>query len=271
MPPAATDMDARERFAAIREALERRLSETPKGRKYRQEWFEEHHRLVIFDAAAGLKVTRKVPKAIWAWAKSWADVAAGYPSGEHKGEVPAALIKWADKQSSRFGGVQLLSDCAWLDSVSEKQARAALSPAEFGEWDRQRWKVGPVGGPEPPWAAKLKALEPTPFKFSPDRVAQLKAKVNLNPRLNGLFCMVDAVNLAFTMRALLDGDFKDGWTKSKADGCSREWFSILPEFCSRFCRKHHCPHWRGGACRSAAAACCQGQDFLGRSIRLARL
>jgi hypothetical protein len=212
---AATDTDARERFAAIREALERRLSETPKGRKYREEWFEEHHSLVIFDAVAGLKVTRKVPKAIWAWAKSWADVAAGYPTGEHKGEVPRALIKWVDKQSSRFGGVKLLSDCAWLDSVSEKQAWHALSPAEFVEWDRQRWKVGPFGGPEPPWAAKLKALEPTPFKFSPDRVAELKAKVNLNPRLNGLFCLVDAVNLAFAMRALLDGDFKDGWDKTK--------------------------------------------------------
>jgi len=53
---------------------------------------------VIFDAAAGLKVTRKVPKAIWAWAKSWAT----WPRlslWRAQRRVPAALIKWADKQS----------------------------------------------------------------------------------------------------------------------------------------------------------------------------
>jgi hypothetical protein len=103
---AVEDIDARENFAEIRVLLESRLSQTPVGREYRQKWFEQRHALVTFDLAAKFekpfKPLRKGLKAVFNWAKSWADVAAGYPSGAHAGEVPTKLVSWSKKQVKWF-------------------------------------------------------------------------------------------------------------------------------------------------------------------------
>lgn len=213
---ATNDPDQRDAFAAIRLAVERELAQTRVGRKYRQEWFEEHHHLVLFDASAGQKVVRKSSKAVWYWAKSWADVAAGYPgSSKRAGQVPRILVEYARKQAYVFTGEILLADCGWFETVAEDRAKKALLPEEFEEWNKRRWVIDPPDKPAPAWASKLEGLEPIPMKFDKDGVKRLKAKVNENPWFNGVFVLVDAINVAFTMRALFDGSSEDSSDKMK--------------------------------------------------------
>ncbi len=213
---ATKDPAAHEEYARIKEVATRKLNETQVGRKYLREWFEEHHDLVIFDAAAAIKVTRKLPKAIFAWAKSWADVAAGCPSSSKKArQVPRALVSYARKQARLFADVHLVADTGWFETVAEENAKKALTETEFAEWKQRRMVVDLAEKPAPAWAAKLESLEPVPMKFSKESVAELKAAVSENPKLTGLFALVDAVNVAFTLRALFDGIAKDDSDKLK--------------------------------------------------------
>ncbi len=213
---ATNDPDQRDAFAAIRLAVEKELPQTRAGRKYRQEWFEEHHHLLLFDASAGQKVVRKGAKAVWYWAKSWADVAAGYPaSSKRAGQVPRMFVEYARKQAYLFAGVDLLADCGWFETVAEQRAKRVLLPDEFEAWNKRRWTIDPPDTPAPAWASKLEGLEPIPMKFDKDGVRRLKEKVNENPWFNGVFLLVDTVNVAFTMRALFDGSSKDGSDKLK--------------------------------------------------------
>lgn len=100
---AAHELENHEAFAAIRLALENRLNETRVGRKYLHEWFEEFNKLVTFNLFAAIaKSTRKGAKTVFTWAKSWADVAAGFPAGPHKGEVQTCLVNWSKKQANLF-------------------------------------------------------------------------------------------------------------------------------------------------------------------------
>jgi hypothetical protein len=99
---AADDLEAHEAFAAIRLAVENRLSETRVGRKYLHEWFEQRNKIVTPDVANKYKAVRKFLKMTFTWAKSWADVAAGFPSGPHKGEVQSCLVNWSKKQANLF-------------------------------------------------------------------------------------------------------------------------------------------------------------------------
>jgi hypothetical protein len=97
---AAEDLEDHEAFAAIRFAVENRLSETRVGRKYLHEWFEQRNKIVTPDVANKYKAVRKFLKMTFTWAKSWADVAAGFPSGPHKGEVQSCLVNWSKKQAN---------------------------------------------------------------------------------------------------------------------------------------------------------------------------
>lgn len=102
------DVDAREAFAEIRETLEARLSETEIGREYRRDWLQRRHSLLMCNLEGDFKAARKGYKAIFNWVKSWADVAAGYPSGPKAGEVPAKLVLWSKKQVKWLTGRDLL-------------------------------------------------------------------------------------------------------------------------------------------------------------------
>jgi hypothetical protein len=95
---AAHELENHEAFAAIRLAVEHRLSETRVGRRYLHQWFEQQHKIVTPDVANKVKAGRKVAKMTFTWAKSWADVAAGFPSGPHKGEVQGWLAWWTKTQ-----------------------------------------------------------------------------------------------------------------------------------------------------------------------------
>jgi hypothetical protein len=211
-----TDPDAHKAYAEIKEPTIRKIQETEIGRQYKEEWFAEHHDLVLFDAAAAFSVTRKVSSAIFTWAKSWADVAAGYPKGsKHAGEIPRGFEWWARRQAGMFTNVHLVADCGWFETVAEDRARKALTPAEFEEWNQRRNLLHPPEGNPPKWAAKLEGLEPVRMKFSKESVAQLKAAINERPMLNGLFAAIDAINVAFTLRALFDEDAGSGTDKLK--------------------------------------------------------
>lgn len=105
---AAEDLESHEAFAAIRLAVEKRLSETRVGRKYLHDWFEQRNNLVTFNLFAAIaKSTRKVLKTTFTWAKSWADVAAGFPSGPNKGAVQDCLVNWSKKQANLFAKEEL--------------------------------------------------------------------------------------------------------------------------------------------------------------------
>ena len=65
------------------------------------------------------------------------------------------------------------------------------------------------GKPPPAWASKLEGTNPVPTMFTKESLGELKKAVNENPRLSCLFALADAVNVAFAMRALLEGDSKD--------------------------------------------------------------
>jgi hypothetical protein len=215
---ATTNPDDREAFAAIRVAVEKRLGQTRVGRKYRQEWFEEHHNLVLFDVGAAQKVTRKVSKAIFTWAKTWADAAAGSPSFSKGGSLlHRFLLDYAKKQAYMFTGVQLVEveNFKWFEAAAEKKAKKVLAPSEFAEWERLRGAVDLHGGPPPAWASKLEGMDRVPTKFTTESLGELKKAVNENPRLNCLFALADAVNVAFAMRSLLEGDFADDADKRK--------------------------------------------------------
>jgi hypothetical protein len=211
---ATNDPDQRDAFAAIRLAVEKELPQTQIGRKYRAEWFPKNHQLLLFDASAGQKVVRKSAKAVWYWAKSWADVAAGYPaSSKRAGQVPRIFVEYARKQAYLFTGVHLLADCGWFETVAEERAKQVLLPEEFEAWNKRRWTIDPPDAPAPAWASKLEGLEPIPMKFDQDGVKRLKEKVNENPWFNGVFLLIDAVNVTFTMRELFDDGSKDGSDK----------------------------------------------------------
>jgi len=170
---AVEDIDARENFAEIRMLLEARLSQTPVGREYRQKWFEKRYALVTFDLAAKFekpfKFGRKTGKAIFTWAKSWADVAAGYPSGSHGGQVPAKLVWWTRAQVKFF-------------------LRTELKVVEVAQG----------------WSA-----------FDKDEVDRLKKGINENPIFNGILSVVDAINLAITLRSLFESSKGDGGDRGK--------------------------------------------------------
>jgi hypothetical protein len=215
---ATTNPDDREAFAAIRVVVEKRLGQTRVGRKYRQEWFEEHHNLVLFDVGAAQKVTRKVSKAVFTWAKTWADAAAGSPSFSKGGSLlHRFLLDYAKKQAYMFTGIQLVEveNFKWFEAAAEKRAKKVLAPSEFAEWERLRGVVELHGGPPPAWASKLEGMDRVPAMFTKESLGELKKAVNENPRLNCLFALADAVNVAFAMRTLFEGDGKDGGDKAK--------------------------------------------------------
>jgi hypothetical protein len=214
---ATNECDHREVFAAIREAAERRLGQTRAGRKYRQQWFEDHHNLVLFDVAANVgKTARKVSKTIFTWVKSWADVAAGYPSGsKHAGEVPKIYVAYVRCQVYAFTNKVMAPDFGYLDAAYQERVRAVLTEKEFEEWQSIRYELGITEKGKPAWGSKLKGLEPMPMKFSKQSLRDLKSAVNENKIFNVFFLLVDAVNAFFTMRALFDGDGKDGGDRVK--------------------------------------------------------
>lgn len=226
---ATDDADTRDRFAAIRVGLEVSLSQTRAGRKYREEWFAENHHLVLFDAAGAFKVTRKVTKAIFYWAKSWADVAAGYRTGPLKGQVPRMYLNWVAKQAQQFTGLFLFTDSEWRDIQEEKRARKVLTASEFEEWERRRYTLDELlGRKKPAWAHKLEGLEPLPEKFRRDSLDQLKAKVNANPALNGLFLLVDAASAVFALWSLFAEESKsEEEKKKKAYAAASSLFSFI--------------------------------------------
>jgi hypothetical protein len=127
---AVEEIGARDSFAEIRVQVEARLSETAAGREYRRGWLEKHLPLVTPDLAGAseklFKPLRKSGKAIFNWAKSWADVAAGYPSGLQAGQVPTKLIGWTKNQVKRF----LNRD---LKVVEISPGWSAFDPAEVKE------------------------------------------------------------------------------------------------------------------------------------------
>jgi hypothetical protein len=106
------DAGDHEEYARVKEPALRKLDQTRIGRQFRQKWFEKHHDLVLLDAASAFKVSRKVPKAIFTWAKSWADVGAGYPEWRKAArEVPGGILAWyARKQAGLFADVHLITD-----------------------------------------------------------------------------------------------------------------------------------------------------------------
>jgi hypothetical protein len=176
------DPDERGVFAQIRMMAEQRLEQTKLGQEYRRAWYPEHEKLVLFDMAADAqKGFRKGMKFIWAWAKSWADVAAGYPAGSKRaGEVPEVLVGYCRWQAKAFAGVELQPDLQWR----ERQIEGAQQRAR---------------------AKRVARLDPIPMKFTRESVAELRAKVNDRLWLTGLFALVDTVNVVFALRALLDG------------------------------------------------------------------
>jgi hypothetical protein len=148
--------------------------------------------------------------------------------------VPRIFVEYARKQAYLFTGEILLADCGWFETVAEESAKKTLLPEEFEEWNKRRWTIDPPDKPAPAWASKLEGLEPIPMKFDKDGVERLKAKVNENPWFNGVFVLVDAVNVAFTMRALFDGNSKDSSDRVKKAGFVRSfrppsiWLRAIP-------------------------------------------
>jgi hypothetical protein len=230
---ATNDVNHREAFAAIRE-----LERTRIGRKYRQEWFEEHHNLVFFDAVPpGAKLARKVPRSIFTWAKSWADAAAGSPSFSRVGgALHETLLEYAQKQAYMFSGVYLekAENFRWYEKASREKAKQVLTAKEFAEWEEYKDVVALVSPGEakrrltarelaewerkchPPWASKLDDIDHIPMMFTKKSVGELKNAVNANPRLNGIFTFVDAINVAFAIRALLEDEGSDKTKKAAA-------------------------------------------------------